>query len=278
MKQIIIVALALLIPCVSTVSAEVVFQQVYYDPVGTESGGEAIELFNQGADPVDLSGWIIATASSARDVVFPDGTVIAPMKPLLIADEGWQEKRDSQSWRTADVVQTMTLGNGASWVALRDAANRTVDLVGWGEGAELFVGSPALETAINQSLIRVSSTNENSRDFIAAQADFAAGVLVPVTADVSIQLPVVEVSESLTLKPEGLLVVKNNGESDITVVIQLNDLQGKSSRVPKEAVEVEGGNSFSVMAGQEYRARVRIKRFEGLVPGKYQGTLRVIIN
>lgn len=259
-------------------SAEVVFQQVYYDPIGTESGGEAIELFNRGTESVDLSGWTIATASSARDVIFPDGTIIAPMKPLLIADEGWQEKKDNASWRSADIIQTMTLGNGASWTALKDTANRTIDVVGWGEDAEFFQSAPALEVAAGNSLIRVSSSKDNQQDFIAAQADFNAGILIPITADVSIRLPVIEVSESLSLKPEGTLVVKNNGNHDITVVVHLSDLQGKSARVPKEALEIEGGNSFTVRAGEEYRARVIVKQFEGIVAGKYQGTLRLLIN
>ncbi len=278
MKQIIL-ALALLLPCVSTaVSASVVFQQVYYDPLTSESGGEAIELFNRGSEAVDLSGWAIATASSARDVIFPDGTILAPMKPLLIADEGWNEKKDNASWRNADLIQTMTLGNGASWVALKDQSNQTIDVVGWGEDAELFIGSPTLETAAGESLMRVSAANDNSRDFIANQADFGAGILVPITADVSIRLPVIEVSESLTLKPEGTLVIKNNGAVDIAVVVHMNDLQGKSSMIPKEAVELEGGESFIVQAGQEYKARVRVREFKGIVAGKYQGTLRLLIN
>ena len=48
--------------------------------------------------------------------------------------------------------------------------------------------------------------------------------------------------------------------------------------VPKEAVELEGGLDFVVKAGQEYRTRVKVRQFEGLIPGKYQGSLRIVIN
>ena len=36
------------------VSANVVISQVLYDPIGTESGGEAIELRNEGSSAVDI--------------------------------------------------------------------------------------------------------------------------------------------------------------------------------------------------------------------------------
>ena len=58
--------------------ASIQISEVYYDPVTTESGGEAIELYNSGSETVDISGWVIKTESSARDAVLPDGSTILP--------------------------------------------------------------------------------------------------------------------------------------------------------------------------------------------------------
>lgn len=59
-----------------------------------ESGADAIELYNAGPDPVDLSGWILTDDPIAPDYdlgadlehhTFPDGTTIAPGQFLVIA-------------------------------------------------------------------------------------------------------------------------------------------------------------------------------------------------
>lgn len=58
-----------------------------------ETGDDAIELYNAGAEPVDLSGWILTDAPIAADYdlaadteahVFPEGTMIAPDEFLVI--------------------------------------------------------------------------------------------------------------------------------------------------------------------------------------------------
>ena len=79
MKKIIHFILAML-TCVTFAQAEVVIYQVLYDPVGTESGGEAVELKNTGDEPVDVSGWMIATDSSNHDATLPSNTLLLPNK------------------------------------------------------------------------------------------------------------------------------------------------------------------------------------------------------
>jgi len=269
----IVLAVALLAPFVS---AEVVIQQVLYDPLGTETGGEAVELINHGQDTVDLSGWTLATASSEKDVILPDGTVLAPGKSLLIADEGWDEKKDNPEWRSADIVQTMTLGNGASFVELKDG-NRTVDVVGWGKEVERKEGTPAPLVLAGESLMRISSTGDNAEDFIASVADFHAGLLVPLDAEVALAVPLFEISESLKLRPDATLRIYNGGDEPIAVQVNLNELKYKSFSIPDDRVSIEGGRSFVVQPRSEYRAKVSINAPADAVPGRYVGSMRVVI-
>ena len=96
---------------VTLAHAEVEVYQVLYDPVGSESGGEAVELKNTGDESVDLSGWILATDSSNHDATLPQNTILLPGRTFLIADERWDENKDNASWRKADYLEIITLGN-----------------------------------------------------------------------------------------------------------------------------------------------------------------------
>ena len=94
MKYIIILLCCLLIASMSA-SATIVIHQVLYDPLGTESGGEAIEIKNIGAEVIDISGWSIRTSTSAVDATIPDTTLLQPEQRYLIADTGMQDDQGS---------------------------------------------------------------------------------------------------------------------------------------------------------------------------------------
>ncbi|MBI4146575.1 lamin tail domain-containing protein [Candidatus Woesearchaeota archaeon] len=254
-------------------SAEVVISQVLYDPVGTESGGEAIELLNRGSVPVDVSGWVLATDSSEKDVTLPLNTILLPGASLLVADEGWSAAKDNSGWRAAQYEEKMTLGNSNSGVSLL-ANNTVIDSVGWGNSS-FAKGSPAVHVEPGKSLLRTGFSGDNSRDFIAVVPDFFDGFLVPVTADVSISVPIIEVSKSVDLSPEGTLTVKNNGAVPIQVRLAINDLWFRNNTIGRSAVRVEGGLEFSVAAQSEYRAKVRLDVPSHAVPGRYVSTMRV---
>ena len=53
--------------------AVVVFNEVHYNPLGTDESGEWIELFNQMGIKTDISGWRLA---GGIDYTFPQGTIL----------------------------------------------------------------------------------------------------------------------------------------------------------------------------------------------------------
>ena len=263
------------------VSANVVINQVLYDPIGTESGGEAVELKNIGSSAVDISGWVIATESSDTDAIVPDNTILSAGDVYLIADENWNSSKDDESWRSADHEERITLGNSDSGVALL-ANGSVVDAVGWGdaEGIEdnLYEGSPAVLVSPGKTLLRTQDTNDNSEDFVEAVADFQPGIPVPVSADVVISVPSIEVSKSLNLAPEGILSIKNNGDVPVSVKLIFNDLRCKNSTISKSAISLDGPLEFTILAKTEHRSKVSLRIPANAVPGKYASTLRVIIS
>ncbi|VVB81130.1 Lamin Tail Domain protein [uncultured archaeon] len=272
--------LMLLLMLLPLVSASVVINQVLYDPVATESGGEAVELKNTGSSAVDISDWIIASESSATDATVPDGTILQAGATYLIADEGWGDSKDDKSWRSADHEEKITLGNSDSGIAL--LSNGTImDAVGWGdvEGIEesLYEGSPAALVASGKSLLRTQDTNDNSKDFIESVADFQEGIPVPVTADVIISAPVIEISKSLNLAPEGVLSIRNNGAVKVNIKLLFNDFVYKNFTISKTAISLDGPSEFVVEPNAEHKSKVSLRIPANAVPGKYASTLRVII-
>ncbi len=269
--------LFLLLMLAPVVSANVVISQVLYDPVGTESGGEAVELKNEGSSAVDISGWVLATESSATDAAIPQNTVLQPGKTFLITDEGWNSSRDDSSWRSADYEEKITLGNSDSGVALLNNGS-VVDAVGWGDeqniDGNLYEGSPASPVSSGKALLRSQDSDDNSEDFSEAAADFQPGVAVSITANVTITAPVIEISKSLSLNPEGTLSIKNNGDSDVNIKLILNDFHYKDNVIPKNAVLIDS-LEFTVKAKSEHKSKVSLRIPAGAVPGVYTSTLRV---
>lgn len=166
MRMIMLLGIAVILS-VNIALGSVVINEVYYDAVGTESGGEFIELYNDGA-AVDISGWLISTEISASDAVIPDGTILGTKQYYLIADAGWEAAKDDSSWPQADLYEALTMANSDSGVALKNGST-IIDAVGWGDSAGieagLYEGEPATDVNAGSSLQRNADTGNNIDDF-----------------------------------------------------------------------------------------------------------------
>ncbi|MBD3362028.1 hypothetical protein GF358_04535 [Candidatus Woesearchaeota archaeon] len=178
-KKILLIICLLIFP--KLVSA-VEIHQIYYDPVNSESGGEAVEFFNPHPFDVDIGGWIIATESSMQDAIIPANTTIKSNDYYLLADNRWDERKDDSNWRNADFMTPITLNNVDSGVALFNSSNQLIDAVGWGavEGINnnLFSGTPTNDASQGFALLRINNTGDNSNDFIITEPDFYGNNIV----------------------------------------------------------------------------------------------------
>lgn len=171
--------LLLLLVAATTASASssILITQVLYDPITSESGGEAVELYNPTDSAIDISGWIISTETSPTDAVFPSGTVIRSGGYYLAADAGWNASRDAASWPEADYEEALTLANTDAGVALSNGSS-IIDAVGWGTavniGSGLYEGTPHSGAGSGEGLARVKNgssyadTGNNIADFAAS--------------------------------------------------------------------------------------------------------------
>ena len=160
-----------------SVSAEVVIEQVYYF-TEDDSNHEFILLKNRGDANQNLDGWNLLKPTSSNnsapkiDARLPDVTLL-PNQTFLIADVGWNEHK-LRRWPTTDLEDELSLNNEHTGITLSNADNTTIDAVGWGDINEIAVGfyegtpHPGVSER-GQALLRVSDTDNNTKDFIITQ-------------------------------------------------------------------------------------------------------------
>ena len=112
-----------------TARAEVVINELHYDPADKTVPLEFVELHNTAATNVSLSGWHL---TSGIDFVFPSGAQI-PARGFLVVAE------NPAALQTAFNVPALgpfagSLSNEGERLVLRDAAGATVDEVTYGVG------------------------------------------------------------------------------------------------------------------------------------------------
>ncbi len=145
-------------PAVSA-RADLLLNEVLYDPAGADEGHEFVELWNPDSAALSLDGLTIEAGDGARpgswDVIWRGaaGAAASPHAPLLIAGD----------------ALLGSLQNGPD--AVRLSRNGVVlDLLGYGElsAAALYEGSPAPDAGSGQSLARLhdgADTRNNTADW-----------------------------------------------------------------------------------------------------------------
>ena len=199
--------------CNATGVDHIIISEVLYDPAATETGGEAVEIYNPTDSAIDISGYVIKTESSSTDATIPDGTILETRTFYLVADSGWSSSKDNASWPDADHEEAITMSNTDAGVALVHANGTIIDAVGWGDPAGintgLVEGTPATPVNEGNSLIRADISNDtdaNSDDFIES---------LPELHNSSTSIPEEGNGEAITISIE----VQNNAPSINTLNI-----------------------------------------------------------
>lgn len=271
--------------------AQVQISEVLYDPVNTESGGEAVELYNPDSSPADISGWSIRTETSLADATIPAGKIIQPKAYFLIADAGFSTSKDNPAWPDADYEEAITLTNTDSGIAL--VSNGTlVDAVGWGSAAGidegLYEGSPHPGTSSGQSLQRVQDSNDNSQDFIPAapnlqSSSYIEGNTLQFHITVTESAPTVDsISISLdddTTKSGVQVTPQPKAKKQIPLNVIVNNEQGYnntkyvSASLGSEKINLTISSSLNATA-VEYSGSIGINFYED--PGNYTMTIEAV--
>lgn len=163
-------------------STGVVISQIYGG--GGNSGApfrnDFIEVFNNGNTPVDLTGWSVqyASATASSWSVTPLASLVLQPGQYYLIQEG-SGGSNGLLLPTPDATGTIAMAAGSGKVALvRNSTALTgacpndaniVDLVGYGNTASCFKGSPAPAgsntNAIRRAVNGCVNTNSNAADF-----------------------------------------------------------------------------------------------------------------
>lgn len=243
----------------------VVISEVLYDPAGTESGGEAVEIYNPTNDSIDISGWTIRTESSSADATIPDSTTLASGGYYLIADSGWSTMRDDLSWEEADHEEAITMYNTDSGIALVELNGTIIDAVGWGNSTgipeELYELEPAAHVASGKSLVRIDvDSDDNINDFTESNVEFknstSETVEINNSEEVVLEVEVentapsvssIAISDDDTLVEGFQVIPEAGGTRVVDVFVNVSDLDGVDNI---EFVEIVFRNNTITMTQQ----------------------------
>lgn len=141
--------------CIASVSvpvawASMTITEVMYNPVGSDTGREWVELYNSGNKPVELEagqkGWRIHDGANH---IFADAVVVPPGGFVLVANNPTTFK--AQYGNTLSVVKSaLSLNNTSGTLSLVDADGEVVDTVSYTKSLGAFEDG--------MSLHRVGST------------------------------------------------------------------------------------------------------------------------
>jgi len=145
--------LALLLP--SYANADLVLNEVLFDPAGPDEGLEFVELWNPDTVSVSLMGVLLEAGDGARPGVWTAvysgaaGDSVGPRRAFLIAG----------------TALTGTLQNGPDAIRLSRGGS-VLDLLGYGALAapELYEGAPAEDPPSGMSLARVEDGRDTDRN------------------------------------------------------------------------------------------------------------------
>lgn len=127
--------LALALPA----QAQVVINEIHFNPSSTTDVEEFLELRNRGAAAVDVSGWSIADAVV---LTLPAGTTI-PANGYLVLAVNPTALQAATGYAGAIQWTSGALSNGGETITLRDAGAATVDVVAYLDIAPWPIGPPS---------------------------------------------------------------------------------------------------------------------------------------
>ena len=164
--------------CQNNVFTGIVINEVLYNPAGSDSGHEWVELYNKTNQVVDVSDWVLegGTSSFGTKATIPTGTVIQARGYYLIGED----EVVLDVGYAPDLVDSLGLGNGASsvdGVRLVDCNDVVIDTVlygatgtigDWEDDNGINPNSFAPKASDGEAIGRVPNgqdTNQSGNDF-----------------------------------------------------------------------------------------------------------------
>jgi hypothetical protein len=244
----------------TTLVSAVTIHQVLYDP--SSESGEAVQLYNPENKTINLTGWVLATDSSEKDVTIQGH--IQAFSFFIIADMDW-EKHKEISWSKANYHENMNLKNKNSFVQLKN--DKLIDEANWTTGKNII--------KINNTFV------ENTPSFVNANLAHATNIHITInetqtiTQKTFVLTPIPDKNATINITgnatpPKGIHLIdgklhfpyflpSNNytittDKENITIEflslahITLDTQQLRLTTTPGKNTTLTGDNSFSTLA------------------------------
>jgi len=218
---------------ISLVSVDaVLINEIYPNPIGSETYGEFIELYNPNNYSVDISNWFIEDHNSI-EVIIPDNTIMLSESYYLISDTNFSLNKDDASWPDSDLEDSMSLLGTDSGLMLKNGS-LIIDLVGYGN-TNISLGTPAPNPSEGLSVQRINNTGDNFNDFIIGipnPLNSLTGTEVELTHDIELNININNSNPEIlliTLSPDdspenGYQLIPEYGQDkELTITAQVGD-------------------------------------------------------
>lgn len=154
----------------SAQTSAIVINEINYAPSDSSNPAEFIELYNNGATNVDLSGWKF---DAGIDYTFPAATTLAAHAYLVISAD---TNKFATRWGFTPLGPwSGKLSNSGEQLRLRDAANTTVDSVTYGVGFPW----PTAADGDGSSMELINPDLDNDLGGSWRSSGLPAGIIVP---------------------------------------------------------------------------------------------------
>lgn len=230
--------------------------EVLYDPINSETGAEAVVLYNEQNTSINLDGYTIKTKSSSADATLPN-TILLPNSHYIVADNGWQINKDSTLYPDADHEEAITLSNSDAGVSLIDPNGTSIDSVGWGT-SDFVQASPAPNTPQGKSLLRINNTGDNSADYIISNPFSTLQQKTSLTISFTIlqaSLEILNITMADDFTQEGNQIIPTPGQVRLVPIeILAKDYQNATLEI--EGVEITPTTINSTHASYQYNLSI----------------------
>ena len=206
-------------------SADILINEIMYNPIQDDNYNEWVELYNPTNQSINISGWTI-TDNSAPDYLegdFENGngtTIIPPNGYAIIADHGTKiyENFSIPNNTIRLYVDDSSIGNGlgnsGDKLILKNDTGETIDAVEWIINYTDVPGAPAETVDEGHSLSRYQGVDTND-----SSEDFYDGVIpTPGSENVFFEKPKLDID----LYPTYLPKIHNTSDNGFPFAIRIN--------------------------------------------------------
>lgn len=118
----------LFIYMISIAGANVVINEIMYNPFGSDTNHEWIEIYNNGTETTNLTNWKFFEANTNHALVLGQGNmIIFPGEYIVIAQDNKTFLNDSKNYKGKIIESSFSLNNTGEYIGLKNSSSSIVN-------------------------------------------------------------------------------------------------------------------------------------------------------